>query len=79
MTSDALSRLRHEALQLTATERAELAHDLVASLDAPYDDDAAIAWDREIRNRIGAMNDGTARYVSAEEFLERIKAARRGE
>jgi hypothetical protein len=43
MSSAVLDRVRSEALELTEAERAELAHDLVASLDGPVDPTAAEA------------------------------------
>ena len=35
MATEALERIRSEVLELTEAERAELAHDLIASLDEP--------------------------------------------
>ena len=48
MKSAALVDLRTKALELSDSERAELAHDLVASLDGRPDAVSAEAWDAEI-------------------------------
>lgn len=69
-----LKRLRDEALRLSNTERAELAHDLVKSLDEPSDPDAAEAWDREITRRLDAIDAGTAELVDREELRQRLQA-----
>jgi hypothetical protein len=52
MGTRGLGKVRQEALELTASERAELAHDLVASLDGAADADASEAWDREVLRRL---------------------------
>ena len=49
MSSPTLEKLRSEALRLPELERAELAHELVKSLDAPADIDAVEAWEKELR------------------------------
>lgn len=69
-----LKRLRDEALRLSDAERAELAHDLVKSLDEPSDPDAAEAWDREIALRLDAIDAGTAKLVDREELRQRLQA-----
>jgi len=44
-----------DALRLDADARAELAAELLASLDGPADADAEAAWDAEIERRINAI------------------------
>ncbi|MCG5531458.1 addiction module protein [Halorhodospira halochloris] len=73
MTAEPLQRLRSEALALTEAERAELAHDLIQSLDAPRDNGVEDAWDREISRRIGEINAGQAALVERSEFRRRIR------
>jgi len=51
-----LRELRSEVLSLPEAERAELAHELVNSLDAPADADVADAWDREIQRRLAEID-----------------------
>jgi putative addiction module component (TIGR02574 family) len=60
------------ALRLDATDRAELAVELIASLDGPADLDAASAWDEEIRRRVNALEAGTEKLESWESVKNRI-------
>lgn len=76
MTHAALKQVRSEALALNETERAELARDLIASLDGIADADAATAWDSEILRRLGQIEDGTAPFVDRTELSRRLR--RRG-
>ena len=48
-----------DALRLEPDSRAELAAELLASLDGPADPDAEAAWDTEIERRIAAIEAGT--------------------
>ena len=47
----ATSKLLQDALKLGTAERAELASELIASLDAEADEDAEAAWATEIDER----------------------------
>ena len=51
-----------------------LAHELVKSLDAPRDSDAADAWDSEILRRLSEIEAGTARLVDRDELRRRMRA-----
>lgn len=62
-----------DALELTASERAELAHDLVASLDGTADADASEEWDRELLRRLDEIDTGTATLIDPEEFSRRMR------
>ena len=74
MSSTTLEKLRSEVLGLPEPERAELAHELVKSLDLPVDSDAADAWDREIVRRLAEIDAGTARRVDRDELRRRMRA-----
>jgi putative addiction module component (TIGR02574 family) len=74
MPSPSLKHALDIALNLSPTERAELAHDLLASLDGPADADAAKAWDAEIERRLDDVQSGKAQSIDAEEALNRIDA-----
>ena len=74
MSNATLERLRSEVLALPEPERAELAHELVKSLDAPGDSDAADAWDSEILRRLSEIEAGTARLVDRDELRRRMRA-----
>ena len=69
MGNATLERLRSEVLALPEPERAELAHELVKSLDAPSDSDAADAWHSEILRRLLEIEAGTARLVDRDESV----------
>jgi putative addiction module component (TIGR02574 family) len=73
MGTEALSKLRSEALMLPEAERAELALALVKSLDAPAEADAADAWDKEILRRLAEIDAGTAKLIDRDEFRRRMQ------
>jgi putative addiction module component (TIGR02574 family) len=73
MASFALEQLRTKALALSESERAELAHELVASLDGEAEAGAGAAWDEEILRRLDEVERGTAQFVTREEFKRRIR------
>jgi putative addiction module component (TIGR02574 family) len=72
MSSSALKHALELALELPSTERAALAHDLLASLDGQPDADAQNAWEQEILRRLDELESGRAQTVDAEEVLRRI-------
>ncbi|OGA55834.1 MAG: addiction module component CHP02574 family protein [Betaproteobacteria bacterium RIFCSPLOWO2_12_FULL_62_58] len=73
MGSPTLEKVRSEALSLSEAERAELAHNLVASLDGPADPDVETAWDAEILRRLAEIDSGTANLIDREEFRRRMR------
>lgn len=79
MTTRALDALRQEALALSEMERAELARDLVASLDGPADAGASAAWDIEICRRINEIENGTATLLDPAEVLARARTRLKGD
>jgi putative addiction module component (TIGR02574 family) len=68
MTSVALEQLRTKALELSEPERAELAHDLVASLDGAPETGVADEWNAEILRRLDQIDAGAASFMSRDEF-----------
>ena len=74
MSNPTLEKVRTEALGLSESERAELAHNLVASLDGPAESDAEKAWDAEIVRRLAEIDSGTASLIDGEEFRRRMRA-----
>jgi putative addiction module component (TIGR02574 family) len=74
MSTDALERLRSEMLMLSETERAQLAHDLIKSLDEPSDEGVTEAWDREILRRIAQVDAGEATLLERDELRKRMRA-----
>ena len=62
-----------EALRLEPDSRAEVAAELLASLDGPGDPDAEAAWEAEIERRIAAVESGAVRLESWSEVKQRIE------
>ena len=74
MGSMTLEKVRSEALNLSEAERAELASNLVVSLDGPPDADVEKAWDVEILRRLSEIDAGTANLIDRKELQRRIRA-----
>lgn len=62
-----------EALRLEVKARAEIASELLASLDGPADPDAASAWAEEIKRRVTALESGSAKLESWDDAKRRIE------
>jgi putative addiction module component (TIGR02574 family) len=62
-----------EALRLDVDARAEVAAELLASLDGPADSDAEAAWAAEIERRVEAIEAGTAKLEPWEVVKRRIE------
>jgi len=62
-----------DALKLDVEARAELATELLASLDGPADPDAEAAWEVEIARRVAAIEAGTVKLEPWEEVKRRIE------
>jgi putative addiction module component (TIGR02574 family) len=73
MVSPVMNKLRAEVLSLPDKDRAELAQELMASLDGTPEPDAAQAWDVEILRRLAEIDSGTARLIDRTEFSRRLR------
>jgi len=73
MAKSTLNNVRTAALELDAPERAELAHDLLSSLDGMPDAGAAKAWDEELCRRLDEVEAGTAQSVDRAEFRKLMR------
>ena len=62
-----------DALRLDSSARAELAAEILASLDGPADPGAEAAWNDEIDRRIEAIEAGTIRLEPWEQVKRRIE------
>ena len=78
MASVALEQVRSKALGLSEIERAELAHDLVVSLDGQADSQAATEWDAESLRRLSQVDAGTEETIDRAEFVRRMDLLRIG-
>ena len=68
----AASALLADALRLSESARAELAAELLASLDGPADTDAQQAWEAEIGRRIAAIESGGLTLESWDDVKQRV-------
>ena len=71
--SNALSELKQKAAQLTEVERAELALELIESLDDKVDADADEAWRVEIERRIADVESGKVQLIPGDQVFARIR------
>jgi len=60
-------------LRLEPDARADVAAELLASLDGPVDPDAETAWDAEIERRIEAIEAGAIRLEPWSDVKRRIE------
>ena len=63
-----------DALRLDLKARAELATELLGSLDGPADADAEDAWAKEIERRVAAIEAGTVQLEPWEDVRRRIES-----
>ncbi|WP_133513085.1 addiction module protein [Candidatus Thiosymbion oneisti] len=78
MGNPAIDTLRAKAFNLSEIDRAELAHDLLASLDGTPDSGAAQAWETEILRRLDQVDNGTARLIDREGLRRRMRTRMAG-
>jgi putative addiction module component (TIGR02574 family) len=78
MTHDA-QELLQKALTLPDNERAELAGNLIASLDATIDPDVDAAWQKEIARRFQEVQSGQVQTVSWESVERKGRSLLDGE
>ena len=62
-----------EALRLDLDARAEIAAELLGSLDGPSDPDAEAAWNVEIERRVAALEAGTVQVEPWDDVRRRIE------
>ena len=72
-----IDQLKSEALELSSSERAELAHLLIASLDEEALEDPAEverAWGEEIERRLVEYHSGTVQPIPAADVFAEARA-----
>ncbi len=62
-----------DALRLAPDARAQLAAELLASLDGPSDPDAEAAWETEIERRVADLEAGRSKLEPWDEVKRRIE------
>ncbi len=76
--SSLLQEVATKAHNLSPDERAELAHDLIVSLDETSDTEFEAAWDTEIERRVKEIKSGKAKGRLAEEILAEMRCLNYG-
>ena len=61
-----------QALKLPVNERAEVAEQLIQSLDSNPDIDIESAWQQEIQRRLSEIDKGIAKTIPWEEVKHRL-------
>lgn len=61
-----------EALSLPPAERAEIAEQLLSSLDPAYREGIDVLWGKEAEERLDAFDCGEIKAVPAEEIFKRM-------
>ena len=79
MSTPAFDHLRSQIMILPESERAELAHDLIVSLDVLNDVSFSSEWELEIQKRITQIDAGTAKFVDRDTFRERMISRIKGQ
>lgn len=72
-----LERVESEALELSARERAALAHRLIVSLDEGPDDDPTeveLAWEAEIQRRLDSWRRGEVEPIPSSEVFAKARS-----
>jgi putative addiction module component (TIGR02574 family) len=65
--------LLEEALKLTAYERAEVAEQLIASLDEVPDTDVEQAWQEEIQRRLQQIDRGEVELIDSDTVMAELR------
>jgi putative addiction module component (TIGR02574 family) len=61
-----------QALKLPVNERAEVAEQLIQSLDPQANSEVESAWQQEIQQRLSEIDSGVARTIPWEEVQRRL-------
>jgi putative addiction module component (TIGR02574 family) len=69
-----IDELKAEALRLNPEERAELASDLLVSLDDLSESEIEKVWVEEAMRRDAALDSGAARAIPADEVFAAARA-----
>lgn len=62
-----------QALKLSPNERAEVAEQLIASLDEALDTGVEQAWQEEVQRRLGQIERGEVKMIPWEEVQRRLQ------
>ena len=71
--TDKFKVVLEEALKLTANERAEVAEQLIASLDEVPDTDVEQAWQEEVRRRLQQVERGEVELIDSDTVMAELR------
>jgi len=69
------AELFKQALELSVEERADLAAQILESLEASDDPSVQAAWQAEIKRRMADVASGAVKPISLDEFQRRLKSS----
>ena len=67
-------KIYDQAMELSASERASLAHNLILSLDAPSNLQLHPTYEAEIQRRVQMVREGSATGRPAGDIISELKA-----
>lgn len=73
--TDAAEKILQDAMSLNQAERAELAAKLIDTLEPGSDADYATAWQAEIDQRLGDLDNGTVRCIPWDQARQLIRGS----
>jgi len=65
-------KLIEKALELTDSERADIAASLIDSLDTTVDPDAELQWEQEILRRVDDLRNGRVKTIPWPEVRKKL-------
>ncbi|MDE3040079.1 MAG: addiction module protein [Nitrospirota bacterium] len=71
--TDKTQAIVEQALKLSPTERADVAEQLLASLDEALDSDVEKAWQEEVQRRLQQVERGEVNTIPWEEVQRRLR------
>ncbi len=71
--TDKSKAVLEEALKLTADERAEVAEQLIASLEETPDADVQQAWQEEVQRRLQQIDRGEVELVDSDTVIAELR------
>jgi putative addiction module component (TIGR02574 family) len=71
--TDKTQAILEQALKLSSTERADVAEQLIASLDESPDADVEKAWQEEVQRRLQQVERGEVKTIPWEEVQRRLR------
>lgn len=71
--TDKTQAIMEQALKLSPTERADMAEQLLASLDENLDSDVEKAWQEEVQRRLQQVERGEVKTIPWEEVQRRLR------